>query len=149
MENASKALIIAGAILISIVLIAIGVLIVNNIQGTVDTTVEGMTAQEKQVFNSKFESYESNNQTPSNVKALLSAVISHNATMDDSKSETRKVGIVSQVTGKTFAKSVKADDLSGLRSAINSGNRYTVTLSYDGKSGLIQTITITTNTTTP
>lgn len=33
MENASKALIIAGAILISIVLIGVGVLIIGNAQG--------------------------------------------------------------------------------------------------------------------
>ena len=79
MENASKALIIAGAILISIVLIAVGVMVVNGANGAIGTAVDSMTDQEKQIFNNKFEKYEGN-QKGSGVKALLSAIISSNAT---------------------------------------------------------------------
>ena len=58
MENASKALIIAGAILISIVLIAVGVMVVNGANGAIDTAIGQMSDSEKTIFNQKFEPYE-------------------------------------------------------------------------------------------
>ena len=57
MENASKALIIAGAILISILLIAISMYIYNSAQGTIQNAGDKMSEQEKQVYNSAVSSY--------------------------------------------------------------------------------------------
>ena len=58
MENASKALIIAGAILISILLIGVGVMVMNGAQGGIDEAIQSMSAQEKDMFNTKFTQYE-------------------------------------------------------------------------------------------
>ena len=58
MENASKALIIAGAILISILLITIGIVLINSGRDVVDTGTAGMTSQKIQTFNSQFTAYE-------------------------------------------------------------------------------------------
>ena len=56
MENASKALIIAGAILLSILLISLGIMIFNQAQTTVQDS--GMSQAEISTFNSKFTKYE-------------------------------------------------------------------------------------------
>lgn len=47
MENASKALIIAGAILISILLISLGIIMYNSATGTTDKAADTSEAMEK------------------------------------------------------------------------------------------------------
>ena len=56
MENASKALIIAGAILLAILLISLGIMIFNQAQDTVNNS--GMSQAEITAFNNKFLKYE-------------------------------------------------------------------------------------------
>ena len=51
MENASKALIIAGAILISILLISIGIILINSGKDITSTGTAGMQNQKIQIFN--------------------------------------------------------------------------------------------------
>ena len=55
MENASKALIIAGAILLSILIISLGIMVYNNAKNTVGSA--SLDKQEIQTFNSDFEKY--------------------------------------------------------------------------------------------
>lgn len=69
MENASKALIIAGAILLSILLISLGILIYNNAKGTVDDA--DMSEYQIQVFNEKFSSFIGENKTSYDIKDLI------------------------------------------------------------------------------
>ena len=76
MENASKALIIAGAILLSILLISLGIMIFNQAQDTVNNS--GMTQAEITTFNNKFLKYEGT-QKGSVVKSLVNEVIASNA----------------------------------------------------------------------
>ena len=57
MENASKALIIAGAILISILLISVGIIIMNAINDPVKKGADTATSQAVEIFNSKFTGY--------------------------------------------------------------------------------------------
>ena len=76
MENASKALIIAGAILLAIVIISLGLIVINNVRETTDTT--NLTEQEIQSFNAKFIPYEGNNVSGSRVNTLIQQVISTN-----------------------------------------------------------------------
>ena len=56
MENASKALIIAGAILISILLISLGIVIYNSAKDAAST--DQMDDFQVSAFNSKFTQYE-------------------------------------------------------------------------------------------
>ena len=56
MENASKALIIAGAILLAILLISLGIMIFNQAQSAIDGS--GMSDAELTAFNQKFTKYE-------------------------------------------------------------------------------------------
>lgn len=77
MENASKALIIAGAILLSIVIISLGLVVVNNVRDTINNT--NMDAQEIEAFNGKLTPYGGGKVSGTRVKALIDVVSSNNA----------------------------------------------------------------------
>ena len=68
MENASKALLIAGAILLCILIIAIGMFIYNSAQSTITESMNSMSTQEIEAFNNQFSGYEGV-QSGSNIKA--------------------------------------------------------------------------------
>jgi uncharacterized protein HemX len=76
MENASKALIIAGAILLSILIIAIGMYIYNSSQNSINEAGSQISAQEVQSFNQTWEMYEGI-QSGANVRALISKMASN------------------------------------------------------------------------
>ena len=80
MENASKALIIAGAILISIIIISLGVMVFRNMSGTVERNAN-LTSQQIASFNSKITPYIGENIPGSQVNALiqLARTINQNA----------------------------------------------------------------------
>lgn len=83
MENASKALIIAGAILLSILIIALGIYVFNMAKGATNT--DQLDAVEKQTFNSTFTQYEGR-VLGSSASELLNACISNatkNSEADD------------------------------------------------------------------
>lgn len=78
MENASKALIVAGAILLSILIISIGIYIYNSDTSTtsdivIDTTMKMQLTQ----FNKQYEMYEGI-QSGSNIKQLLNMASQNN-----------------------------------------------------------------------
>ena len=76
MENASKALIIAGAILLSILLISLGVLVYNNAKDTATGT--NLDSEKAQTFNDKISSYCGKNKSASNMNGLVSAISASN-----------------------------------------------------------------------
>ena len=116
MENASKALLIAGAVLIVILLIAVGMKIFNSSSSTADQVDTNMQTVEITTFNNKFLQYEGK-QSGTQVKALINVVIAHNAT-----DEARKV----KVNGET-----KGNKIADLLKNINSMAEYTVTVTTD------------------
>ena len=61
MENASKALIIAGAILLSIILITLGIVVVRNVMPTINKA--NVNQQEVEAFNAKFDTFVGQNKT--------------------------------------------------------------------------------------
>lgn len=132
MENATKALLIAGAVLIVILLIGVGMLIFNSSTRPVQTAVTGMEAHEKEIFNAQFENY-AGTQTGTNVKQLLSKVISSNAVYDNDVS----------VTNGTTAKA----DAAKLRTYVKLSQKYTIELTYND--GVVSTVTITPGITLP
>ena len=76
MENASKALLIAGAILLCILIIAIGMFIYNSASSTITDSLTSLSTQEVEAFNNQFSSYEGT-QTGSNLKALMGRLIAN------------------------------------------------------------------------
>lgn len=125
MENASKALIIAGAILLAILIISLGIMIYNQASGVVNNNA--MSEVDITTFNQKFEQYVGDKVRGANVIALISAVKSNNEVNsgDASKQVTLK--------GKTES------------SQIGTGKTYKVSIS-NYENGLVSEITITENT---
>lgn len=85
MENASKALIIAGAILLSILLISLGIVIFNQAKDVVSGS--GMTQAEQQSFNAKFTQYQGT-QKGSAIRSMVQEVMANNNS-DEASDETR------------------------------------------------------------
>ena len=82
MENASKALIIAGAILLAILLISLGIMIFTQAQDTVSSS--GMSDAEITAFNQKFTKYEGTFKG-SMVKSLVQEVRANNSNKANSE----------------------------------------------------------------
>ena len=76
MENATKALLIAAAVLIAIILISLGLAVVRQGQEAVQDA--DLSEAEATQFNSKFTMYEGSNVSTSRVNAMLNAVFAHN-----------------------------------------------------------------------
>ncbi len=127
MENASKALIIAGAILLSILIISLGIMVYNNAKGAV--TDANLDAETAQTFNAKWTPYKGT-QNGTRLNALIELGRTHNAT--NSRKVTFKFN--NETTGIT--------DLSALGTYANSTSA-SVTFTYSG--GYISTITIAAN----
>ena len=85
MENASKALLIAGAILIVILLIAVGMLVYSQSRGVIDTGVAQMSSAEIQMFNAQFTGYEGV-QNKTAMKNLIQTVINNNTKYKEDES---------------------------------------------------------------
>lgn len=129
MENAAKALIIAGAILISIVLITFGVMILG--QGSSVIKDASMSETEVSTFNAKFTSFEGSKVRGSKVNSLINTVIQNNLSQDD---DGKKVSITGSITVDT-----KDTDSSGKKA--DTGKTYEVICEYS-ENGLINTITV-------
>ena len=129
MENASKALIIAGAILLAILIIGLGIFIYRQAANTVSDT--GMDQLSIQQFNGQFENYIKTNVSASNVRALLDTVSSNNAT-----SETQVT-----VKWKTNMPTDVVEDSLVTKDQLSSAVKYNVTdNSNTSKTGLITEI---------
>ncbi len=146
MENASKALIIAGSILISILVISLGVLIFNKMSGSARDAAN-MDEQEIANFNSKLTPYIGNNISGSQVNALIQLVISiDNSAV--SSGNTKSVSITYPTTTGINTIEVSSGSVTGTnqmkRVETGSGKFYTVQSEY-GSNGLINKITVTAN----
>ena len=133
MENATKALLIAAAVLVAILIISFGLVIYN--KSTTATDSADLTATQIQA--QKFAKYEGENQRGSVVNALLETVLTNNTT---ATSEGAKVTVNGAVTLGTSDRSIgtKAD----------TSVLYNIACTR-GSSGVITTITITRVGTTP
>lgn len=140
MENATKALLIAAAILIAIVVITLGVFVLGK-GSTLVKDNSDMSDVEISTYNSKFEAYLGSNVRGAQVKQLISAVNQHNKANagDDSKIiELTGAGgleLAASQTEKTYP-----------TSAIQTGKTYKVEVPSNGgytSGGLISKISIT------
>ena len=122
MENASKALIIAGAILLSILIITLGILIFQQAQDTINSV--DMSDAEKTAFNNKFLPYEGENVRGSQVNALAQAVLTNNqSAKDNGESATKGVTVSGAIT-------IAADGSTTTFTRVPSGTMYKVTFTY-------------------
>lgn len=88
MENASKALILAGSILIAILLITVGMVIFRDSKKVTDQSSLAMSALEIQLFNEQFTKY-NGTQSLAQVQKLLSIIITNNTNNSNKKIHVR------------------------------------------------------------
>jgi len=131
MENASKALIIAGAILLSILLISLGILIFNQAQSAINSS--GMSDAELTAFNQKFTKYEGS-QKGSTIRSLAQEAMANNNS--EQASEETVVALTGLVT---LSGTVGSSDLAFNANFKNTAT-YKVTFTYN--KGRITTINI-------
>lgn len=134
MENATKALLIAAAVLIAILIISLGIVVYNKASeamGSID-----MNEYQIQQFNDKFKKYEGINVSGSEVNAMLETVFNHNNSQEDSSTCVAVTGAstLSAQTGLTTS-----------ATKVSIGSRYTVTLTYNDKTGLVTSIAVAIN----
>ena len=129
MENASKALIIAGAILISIILISIGIMVIQSGNQLVDEAGGKMDAQALQAYNAEFVNYVGK-QRGSTVRCLIQAVQANNATHEDLP-----------ITVTVLTESFEAANVGQALNKIKTSTQYEVELGYSD-AGRVNQITV-------
>lgn len=131
MENATKALLIAAAVLIVIIIISLGVYVVGMGNDQMQQGEQALSDLEINSFNATYQNYEGTSVAGSRVNSLLKTVFNHNLTESD---ETRKITIEGDV-------SLSAD--AEKQVTVGTGKRYSVVCNRDKNSGLVTSITIT------
>lgn len=141
MENASKALIIAGAILVSILIVSLGVMIFNSMSGTA-RKMANMDEQEIAAFNSKITPYLGKSISGSQVNALIQYVISNNIACANSGDTHKAITITFPISGGTNTISINNTNSTLTKRVDTGANKYyKVQGTYDSN-GLITTITV-------
>ena len=131
MENASRALIIAGAILLAILIISLGIMIYKQAAGVVNNNA--MTEVEVTSFNQKFEQYMGDKVRGANVNSLVNAVKTNNMATDDESEQVT-------VTGD-----VQVDKTGKVTGSASTGKTYKVEATTYTTGGLIETINVKAN----
>lgn len=144
MENASKALIIAGAILLSILIIGIGVFIYNQAANTIKRA--NLSSQEIQQYNEPFEQYGESNVSGSMVMSLCDAVRNHNLSNQTDPSKHIQI-VEGAATDPTPAHTtaITAKSINDIKKKLKSGLTYNITYGYDDKTGFVTQIGIAEN----
>lgn len=138
MENASKALIIAGAILLSILIISLGIMIFNQAQDAMSNG--GMSEAEVSAFNNKFIKYQGENQKASVIKNLVQEVNVSNG-QEENSDVGRQVKILDQTGDNAVNQKSSTVPFTYTSNGIKNSVLYTVEIS-DYQNGRISEITI-------
>ena len=138
MENATKALLIAAAVLIAILIISLGLVVYNKASETMDSV--DMSGQEIQAFNEKFTKYAGDSVRGTEVNALLKTAVNNNLT-EGNNGNSAKLVIVKLGTDSELVKT------SGTTTTpkLDASKLYKVEVTQDGPGGLVHNITITAN----
>ena len=147
MENASKALILAGAILIAIIIISLGVMIFRNMSSSV-TNNTSLDRQTIAAFNHKIEPYTGENKSGSQVNTLRDIAISINNNAKIQGGSLQNVTMT--IDGDVATKYDSASDTVTINRNVKAetGKFYEVKPEYNPDTGLIYIITVTTPPTT-
>ena len=148
MENTSKALLIAGAILLCILIIVIGMFIYNSAGISIDDSIEGMSTNEIEAYNSEFTMYDGE-QVGTNIKSLIRIIISNAGLNKDEVAKIPGVCFEDIKSNKNIETSLPENGnissylamLQTIQSSIDTNHKYWVEVNYQ-KNGLIDYINI-------
>lgn len=135
MENATKALLIAAAVLVAILIISLGLVVYNMAAEAMGNV--NLSEQEIKVHNDKFIQYEGEAERGSQVNALLQTVLTNNL---DATDDGQKVEVV------MGSQTLVSKDQTTSPTKVDTGATYTVTAIYDSDSKLITKMEVTKNT---
>ena len=151
MENASKALIIAGSIIVSLVIVSLGIVIYRKVQSSTD--VSGVNIAQVEGHNEEYENYFGTYKSAADVKALLQRVKTNNtlwSSTNGNDSSTLKIWVIYNGEAAT-------DKMTGIINKISQSKHYAVNVYNEEtsddeenntdnagyhKNGYIRTITI-------
>ena len=142
MENATKALLIAAAVLVAILIISLGLVVYNMAAETIESV--NFSGQEVTAFNDKFLQYQGTKVRGSEVNALVQTVLSSNM---QSRSEGLDPADKAKFVALTLPKpatSLKATDTS-LKAGcqVNTSKLYDVAITMNATTGFVETIKVT------
>lgn len=141
MENATKALLIAAAVLVAVLIITLGIVVYTRASEAVEGAGDLSEYQILQ-FNDKFTKYQGENVAGSEVNALLTTAFNHNNKQED----TSTCVTVTVKSGSTTTTAVtKSNELSATPTPVSTGARYKVKCTINTKSKLVESIAITQN----
>lgn len=136
MENATKALLIAAAVLVAILIISLGLVVYNMAAETVNS--QNLSQQEVQAQNEKFARYDGTNKRGSEVNAMLKTVLQSNM---DLSATNKSVGLVNVTSEGNAGISLTTGAISITKRA-DTSKMYDIIVKYDSKSGLVNEITV-------
>ena len=132
MENATKALLIAAAVLVAILIISLGLAVYNKASSATDSA--DLSATEIQAQNEKFLKYEGKNRRGSEVNALLETVLNSNLT---AKTDGAKISV-----GKTENGVDYLDKSKSTYTKVDTSKLYTIKCIRDTNGGNITSIVV-------
>lgn len=142
MENATKALLIAAAVLIAILIISLGLVVYNSSAETVKSA--NLSQQEVQSANEKFARYNGKNKRGSEVNAMLQTVLNANVDATAAGENDRRV------TVKLGDDTLLANNATSITTQADTSKLYDIEVKYGGNGGLVNEIVVTAHgTTTP
>ena len=145
MENASKALIIAGAILLSILIIALGIYVFNMSKSASNTNA--LSKMEISEFNGTFTNYEGK-QTGSTVKGLIDEMISSaiaNKDADDKLPTLEYKNFPSDTKAGNInsdTQNINTNKMKEIKDRISNSHYYNVSTNINAETGLVDRVII-------
>lgn len=143
MENATKALLIAAAVLVAILIISLGLVVYNMASETINSV--NFSGQEVTAFNDQFTQYQGSNIRGSEINALLKTVLSSNMKSRSEGLDPNDLAKFVSVTGPldngksgTLAKNATS---SGSLSA-DTSKLYEVIINYNEDTGFVDNIVV-------
>ena len=131
MENATKALLIAAAVLVAILIISLGIGVYNMASETMENV--DLSGTEVQAFNEQFFQYNGNKKRGSEVNAMLKTVLTSNL-KEASAGSTKFVKVEGTPSLATNATSITT--------TADPAKMYKMTVNYDAKTGLVTSIKV-------
>lgn len=134
MENASKALIIAGAILLSILLVSVGIMVYRNARNNIGSG--NIDKQDIEAFNSEWENYEGTGKTADEVRGMVQAVIASNAA-ESKNGKARYISVQNSELKDKDKLTTVATKPNIVSASVNNATTYTISLGYDKNTGFV------------
>lgn len=139
MENATKALLIAAAVLVAILIISLGLVVYNMASETIDSV--NFSGQEVTAFNDKFVQYQGSDIRGSEVNAMLKTVLNSNM-------QSRAEGLEAKAAAPKFVKVTGAVTLSETATSLgkaeaDTSKLYTIDVKHDATTGFVNELAVT------